>query len=291
MDHRLKAVVGLIRLTMEEWRRQKPELIGAAIAFYIMFSLGPLLFIIIEIVGFIFGKAVAESQIVHEIHTMVGERLADVIRLIIVNAGTPPTQRITMIISFPMVAFGSTMVFYQIKNALDYIWGVEKTNGGAGLMIRNYLSSFLMVLFVGAILFFLVVKSFVLTQLGIFLFSRFPYHALIMQTIDFIVTFGVITFLFAMIYKKLTEPRIRWSDEWIGAGVTSLLFTFAQFLLNLYYSRIDIGSAFGAIGSFTLILIWVYYSSLVFLLGAVFTKVYAREYGSFHEASGGLETR
>ena len=148
-----------------------------------------------------------------------------------------------------------------------------------------------MVLFVGSILFFLVLKSYILTQLGIFLFSRFPYHALIMQFMDFILTFAVITFLFAMIYKKLTEPTIRWSDEWIGAAVTSLLFTVAQFLLNLYYSRIDIGSAFGAIGSFTLLLIWVYYSSLVFLLGAVFTKVYAREYGSFNEASGGLETR
>lgn len=276
----LRTAARLAKLTYQEWRTSKPELIGAAIAFYIIFSLGPLLFIIIEIVGLIFGKSVAESQILHEIRALVGEQLAEIVALIITNAETPPTQKLTTLISIPMVLFGSTMVFFQIKNALNYIWGATVYSGGVFGLVRNYLSTFVMVIFLGGLLLFLVIKSFILAMLGHYLFQSFPYRAALMQGFDVFITFFLITFLFAMIYKKLTEPKIRWSDEWIGASVTSLLFTFSQFLINFYFSRIDIGSTFGAVGSLTLLLIWVYYSSLVFLFGAVFTKVYASEYGS-----------
>lgn len=284
MTSRLKSLVAIARMTYREFRANRPELIGAGIAFYVLFSLGPLLFIVVEIAGLIFGKAVAESQIIYEIQTLVGDQLADVIRLIIENAESPPTQTLTVIISVPMVLYGATMVFYQIKNALDYIWGAPDSGSKGMLRVAaNYVSSFLMVLFAGGILLFLIVKSFVLAMLSQFISARFPFEAFFMQSLDVILTFVIITFLFAMVYKKLTEPEIAWSDEWIGASVTSLLFTIAQYLLSIYYSKVDIASAYGAIGSFTLLVIWVYYSSLVFLLGAVFTKVYARERGSFRE--------
>jgi len=285
-NEEIDSVRNLIRLTYVEWREQKPELIGAAIAFYIVFSLGPILVIVIEIAGLIFGKAVAESQIIHEFDSIVGPKLAQVIKVIIVNAETPPRQTVTMIVSVPLVILGSAMIFFQLKNALNYIWGVKTAgNGGVLGLVGNYISSFIMVLFLGALLFTLIVKSFALTLVGEFIESYVPFPLIVLSLLDSVFTFFVITLLFAMIYKILTEPKIRWSDEWIGAAVTSLLFTASQFLIGLYFSKIDIGSAFGAIGSFTLLLIWVYYSSIVFLLGAVFTKVYAREYGSFHVES------
>lgn len=279
----LTAALRLTCLTAHEWRSCRPELIGAAIAFYIIFSLGPLLFIVIEIVGLIFGKAVAEGQIIHEIRALVGDQLAEIVRLIITNAETPPQRMMTTVISVPMVFFGSTMVFYQIKNALNYIWGVPVYNNGIIRLVRNYLSTFIMVVFLGGVLLFLVIKSFALSMLGSFLYKSIPYRATLLQGTDIFVTFILITFLFAMIYRKLTEIDIRWSDEWTGAAVTSLLLTVSQFLINGYFKKIDIGSTYGAVGSLTLLLIWVYYSSLVFLFGAVFTKVYAREYGSLRK--------
>ena len=283
MVRKIKVIAELVGMTYREWREQKPELIGAAIAFYIIFSLGPILVIIVEAAGLIFGKAVAEGQIVHEFKTMVGENFAEVIQAIIVNAETPPAQTITMIISIPMILFGSTMIFFQLKNALNYIWGYKSISGSFGKLARNYISSFVMVLFLGGLLLTLILKSFVLTLLAVFLKRIIPFPMLLLSILDWFVTFAVITFLFAMIYKILTEPEIRWSDEWIGAAVTSLLLMVSQYFIGVYFRKIDIGSALGAIGSFTLLLIWVYYSSLVFLLGAVFTKVYAREYGSLHE--------
>ncbi len=281
---RLTAFFRLLKITFREWRQRRPELIGAAIAFYILFSLGPLLYIMVHAAALVFGKAAAQSQLIHEIEIFAGADPAGVVRSILSRSEVHPANRLTAIVSIPMLVFGSAMVFYQLKNALNYIWGVGDCGGeSVWRAVRHYLSSFFMVAFAGLILTLLVMKSIALSVLDAFLAENMPFPPLLFPALDFIVTMIVITFLFAMVYKILTEPRIRWSDEWIGAAVTSALITVSQFFIGKYFSSVRIATTYGAIGSFTILMVWIYWSSLVFLLGAMFTKVYATEYGSFHE--------
>ncbi|MCE5250426.1 YihY/virulence factor BrkB family protein [bacterium] len=266
-----------MRETFIEWYRLKPELIGAAIAFYIIFSLGPILVIVISIVGLIFGDEAVEGQIVQEINNIVGQKAAQVMQILISRAYSPPTQTISTIVSVPLVFFGATMIFFQLKNTLNHIWGIRSKSRNRIIgFLKTYLFSFTMVIILGSLLFLLVVKSLTISLLRE-LFYPFPRYAL--QSLDFIFSLGVLTLLFGMIYDLLPDVKIRVRDIWIGAGVTSLMFSTVQFLIGMYLGYAHIDSAYGAIGSITILLIWIFYSSQIFLLGAVFTKVYACKSG------------
>ena len=280
----LKEVIDLFKDTYIEWRQNKPELMGAALAFYIIFSLGPILVITIWFLGLIFGEQAAEGEIVQQIQHIVGQKLAEGMQEIITRAITPPTKHIATLISIPLVMFGATMIFFQLQNALHFIWEVEhkQHRGITGIMIE-YLLSFPKVLIIGTIFLLLIIKSSALTVLGVFVHEHVPLAGYIIPKLDFLLTLCIITILFAMIYHFLPRTKIHWSNIWIGAGVTSLLFTIGQFIIGLYFSKTDIDSAYGAIGSFTILFIWIFYSSLIFLFGAVFTKIYSRKHGSFHD--------
>jgi len=267
----------LFRDTFVEWYKLKPELIGAAIAFYIIFSLGPILVIVISLVGLIFGDRAVEGQIVQEIHNIVGQKPAEVMEVLIRRAYSPPTQTISAIVSVPLVLFGATMIFFQLKNTLNVIWGIRTRSRSRIIgFLRTYMFSFIMVIILGLLLFLFVVKSFTISLLTE-LFNPFPRYAV--QILDFIFSFGIITILFGTIYDLLPDVKIKVSDVWVGACVTSLLFNSMQFLIGLYLGHANVDSAYGAVGSITILFIWIYYSSLIFLLGAVFTKVYACKSG------------
>ncbi|MBN1291336.1 MAG: YihY/virulence factor BrkB family protein [Candidatus Latescibacteria bacterium] len=277
-----KNITGIIKETFSEWRQQKPELIGAAIAFYVIFSLGPILVITIRIVGIIFGEKAAEGQIVLQIQHIVGQQPAEIIESIIELAYSPPSSYFVTIFSFPLVLIGATMIFFQIRNALHLIWGIEhSTEKGVIRLLKNYLFSFSLVIFMGIMVILLIVKSSSFAVLSELLSDFIPFHGYILQILDMIMSFLIITLLFTMIYKLLPDLKIYWSDVIVGASVTTLLLSVAQIILRLYIGHVDIGSAYGAIGSFTVLFVWVFYSSVVFLLGAVFTKVYAHKFGSF----------
>jgi membrane protein len=275
----LKEVIDLFRDTYIEWRLNKPELMGAALSFYIIFSLGPILVITIWFLSLIFGEQAAEGEIVQQIQHIVGQKPAEGIQEIITMAIAPPTKYIATLISFPLVMFGATMIFFQLQNALHFIWEVEhvRRSGIIGMIIE-YLSSFPKVLIVGTVFLLLIIKSSTLTVLRIFVQEHVPLAGNIIPKLDFLLTLGIITILFAMIYHFLPKTKIHWSDIWIGAGVTSLLFTLGQFFIGLYFTKTEIDSAYGAIGSFTILFIWIFYSSLIFLFGAVFTKIYSRKH-------------
>jgi len=283
MTEHLKQIGSLLRQTFIEWVQLKPALIGAALAFSIIFSLGPILVITIGIVGEFYGEKVAEGQIVHEVNTIAGPKPAQVMRLLIKKTFSPPSSRIATVLSFPLVAFGAGMFFFQLKRTLNIIWGASPGDQHfLKRFFKSYLLSFLMVVSLGLLLYILVIKSLTLAMLRDLIQYYTPIPRYIIQTVDFIVTFGVITILFGLIYDFLPNVRIKISEVWTGAGVTSLLFTSTQYLTGLYIIHTNIDTAYGAIGSITVIFIWIFYSSLIFLFGAVFTKVFAYRHGRPH---------
>lgn len=275
---KIKKVGYLFRETAKIFAKNNPLLLSAAISFYVILSLGPILAIIIFTVGLIFGQRAVEGEIVESIRNFVGQQPAEVIQTIIKKAYEIPSKTLTILSSVPLLFFGGTMIFYQIRNALNIIWEVEnKKTEGLKNRIKNYGFSFIMLLVVGFILVILILKSPLINLFEDFLKQYTNIPSGLVDIIDFLINFITITFLFAMIYIFLTDASIRFPDVLIGAAVTSFLFTIVQFFIGINFEKTNIGSAIGAIGSFTILFLWVFYSSLVFLFGASFTFVYVKK--------------
>lgn len=269
----------LLKESVNIWSKKNPYLIGGSIAFYVIFSTAPLFVIILLISGIIYGRSAAEGQIVSEFSKIVGRDAALIIQDIIAKASSPPKRLITLIISVPMVLLGSSMIFYQIRHALNILWDIKEEDG-IKEMAKDYFLSFIMVIIAGGVVFLLVLKMPALYLLRDYLEEVLSFPGKYIRIIDGIFTFLVLVILVAMIYKVLPRADIEWKDVWVGSLLTSFLFTVAVILINLYVSSTGVDSAYGAVGAGTILLIWIYYSSLVFLLGAAFTKVYASRYGS-----------
>lgn len=279
-------VTRFARSFYRELKSSRPELVSAAISFYVIFSLGPVLFITIRVLSFFLGERAVEGEIVRQTQHLVGAAPAQVMQDIIASAIARPSSNIATIISIPLVILGGTMIFFQLKNALHFIWDLEhhRRRGILGLLIE-YLYTIPKISIVGLFFFLLIQKSSVLTLFRVLLQDNSAHAGLVIQVLDFTATFVIITMLFAVIYRVVPNVNIGWTDLWVGAGATSLLFTLGQVLIGLYIATTDVGSAYGAIGSITILFIWIYYSSLAFLLGAVFTKVYARRRGSLRQTA------
>lgn len=276
----LSEFYALLKEAFKIWNEKNPYLIGGSIAFYVIFSIAPLFAIILLMSGFLFGQNAAEGQIVREISNIIGSEAAEIVEDIIEKASSPPTRFFTTIISIPMVVLGSSMVFYQIRHALNYLWDLDNRNvGGVKEVARDYLFSFMMVIIAGGIVLLLVLKMPLLFLLRDYLNDALPFPGTVFKILDAVITFCIMVLLMAMMYKLLPQVDIEWKDVWVGSIVTSFLFTTAMVLINLYVSSTGVDSAYGAIGAGTILLIWIYYSSLTFLLGAAFTKAYASRYG------------
>ena len=282
----LRIVWKLLSATYMKWSEDHAQGLGAALAFYTVFSLAPLLLIVIAIAGLVFGQEAAEGQIIGQIQGLVGEESAKAIQGILENVRKPATGLIATALAIITLLFGATGVFAQLQEALNTIWGVENKSGlGILQILRNRFLSFMTVLGSGFLLLASLVLSAGLAAIGQRLEYLLPGPEPFIQAINFLVSFGVITVLFAMIYKMLPDVSIQWSDVWIGAGMTSLLFTIGKFLIGLYLGKSDVGVVYGAAGSLIIILLWVYYAAQIFLLGAEFTAVYANSHGSRLETS------
>ncbi len=277
----LKVVWGLLKETFSEWNQDKAERMAAALAYYTMFSLAPLLIIVIAIAGSVFGQAAARGEIVGQIQGLVGKDGAQLIQAAIQNANKPHTGTIASIISVVVLLFGASWVFAGLQDALNTIWEVQP-KPGRGLIgaIRAKFLSFGMILGIGFLLLVSLVLGAALSAVVHFVGNLLPGFDFLWQLLNFILSFVVITLLFGMIYKVLPDVKITWSDVWIGAAITSLLFTIGKFLLGLYLGNGSFGSAYGAASSLVILLAWVYYSAQILFFGAEFTKVYAKRYGS-----------
>ena len=282
----LRAVLALLKETFSEWYGDNAPRLGAALAYYTVFSLSPLLIIVIAFAGLVFGREAAQGQIVAQMQGLIGEESARAIQAMIESARKPSSGIIATVIGILTLLVGATGVFGELHDALNTIWEV-KPKSGLGLMaiIRDRFLSFAMVLGIGFLLLVSLAVSAGLAALGKFMDGMLPGAIYIGEIVNFIISFGVIMLLFAMVYRILPDIEIAWSDVWIGAAFTSLLFTIGKFLIGLYLGRSSVASAYGAASSLAIILIWVYYSAQIFLFGAEFTQVYAKKYGS-HSVAG-----
>jgi membrane protein len=271
----------LIKMSIVSWRRDHASSMGGALAYYTLFSIAPVLIIVIAVTGFFFGPEAARGEIVTQLRGLLGDDGAAAVQGLIESASEPEEGLFATITGVLLLLLGATTVFAELQSDLDRIWRAEtKPISGWWAFLRARLLSFGMVLVLAFLLLVSLVLSAALAALGNWWSGWFEGWAVLLEIINFVVSLAITTGLFALIYKFLPRAEIAWRDVWIGAAVTALLFAIGKFLIGLYIGRSGIASGFGAAGSFVVLLVWVYYSTQIFLLGAEFTWVYAHEYGS-----------
>ncbi len=275
----------LLRQTFHDWSEDKASQLAAALAYYTTFSLAPLLILVIAIVGLVGGQQAARTQIMTQVQALLGPQGRQFVQGMIENASQPRTGITATVIGIVTLLFGALGVFTDLQSSLNTIWDVQpKPAQGFWDGIKRFfvdrLLSFAMVLGIGFLLLASLVISAVLSAIGGFIGNTWPLGNLWPQVINFLISFIVITLLFAMIFKFLPEVHIAWKDVWLGAAVTSLLFSLGKFAIGFYLGRSRVVSTFGGAGSLAIMLLWIYYSAQILFLGAEFTQVYANRYGS-----------
>lgn len=274
-----KSLWSLLKDTASEWVEDKAPRLGAALAYYTIFAIAPLLVIVIAVAGFVFGRQAAQGQIQEQIQGVVGEQGAKAIEAMVAGANKPAEGILATVLGVAMLLFGAMGLFGQLQDALNTVWEVEPKPGrGLWELIRDRLLSFTMVLGTAFLLLVSLAVSAALTALGS-LMGAFGTSA-VGQVVNVVISLVVITALFAMIFKFLPDAKIAWRDVWLGAAVTAVLFTAGKFLLGLYLGHSSVTTSYGPAGSFALLLIWIYYSAQIFLFGAELTKEYADRFGS-----------
>lgn len=272
---------GVIKAAVSGWVDDYAQSMGAALAYYTMFSIAPLLLIVISIAGLVFGDEAARGEIVSQLEGMLGAPGALAVQGLLESVREPSESVTATIFGVVLLLIGATSVFGELQDALDRIWRAPVRAGRSGLwvLIRARLLSFGMILGIGFLLMVSLVASAALAALQKWWGPVFGDWA-VASSIEVALSFLVITVVFAMIYKIVPRVRIDWKDVWIGAATTSLLFTVGKFLIGVYIGRTAIASGFGAAASLVVVLVWVYYSAQIVLLGAEFTRAYAHKFGS-----------
>lgn len=267
--------------TFKQFNEDKAPRLAAALAYFTIFSIAPLLIIVIAIAGAVFGREAAQGQVMDQVQGMVGETGGQVIEDMLQNANQNDGGTFATIVSVVTLVLGASGVFLQLQDALNTIWGVMP-NPRAGIMhmIKSRILSFSLVVGVGFLLLVSLVISAALAAFDQFLNNAFPGGGVILQLINLGISIVVITLMFAVIFKYLPDVEISWNDVWIGALTTAILFNIGKFAIGLYIGNSSVASVYGAAGSLVVLLIWIYYSSLILFFGAEFTQVYARRYGS-----------
>lgn len=276
----MQAILALFKQAFIQWRQDNAHRIGAALAYYALFSIAPLLLVAVAIAGLMFGRQAAEGQIVAQIESVIGYDGARAIETMINSARKPAAGITAAIVGTALLLLGTSGVFSELQDALNRIWDVTVPQRSLLRSIKDRFLSFAMVLGIGFLLLVSLVVSAAIAAAGSFLAVRFPGSKYLLQMSNFILAFGVTTVLIAMIYKILPETRIHWRDVWMGATVASLLLTIGKSVLGLYLAKSGVTSAYGAAGSLVVILIWFYWSAQILLYGAEFAEVYSRRQGT-----------
>jgi len=277
-----RVLFDVLKETYREWSEDQAARLAAALAYYTAFSIAPLLLLLITIAAFAFGREAAQGQVYGQLEGLLGPDAAAAIEEgIASSAQDTGAGVISAIIGLLTLIWSASAVFSQLQDALNTIWEV-KADPKAGIVktVTRRFTSMTMVLGIGFLMAVSLALSAGLSAVGAFFNNLLPGGAIIWQIVNIVVSFGVIALLFAAIYKVLPDVTISWSDVWIGAGFTALLFTVGKLLIGLYLGHASVGSTFGAAGSLLVFLVWVYYSAQILFFGAEFTQVYARRYGS-----------
>jgi len=272
----------LLKDAASDWVDDGAMRLSSSLAYYAIFSLAPLLVIVISIAGLVFDENSARSQLSQEIANLAGKGAGEAIQSAVqLNAAQKSASIFATFLGTALLLFGASTVFAELKSALNMLWGVVVKPGRPFFtIIHDRFFSFLIVLAIGFLLLVSLIISVLLGALGFYMSSRFQLPPSIWKTWDFVISFTVVTGLFAMIFKLLPNVLIRWSDVWLGAVTTSLLFTLGKFVIGYYLATSSIASSFGAAGSVVIVLAWIYYSACILFFGAEITKGYARKYGS-----------
>ncbi|HEY9829314.1 MAG TPA: YihY/virulence factor BrkB family protein [Stenomitos sp.] len=276
-----KVIVELLKETFQEWQEDKASRLAAALAYYTAFSIAPLIIIAIAIAAVVFGEEAARGGIDDQLRGLLGQQGAAAVQDMIKNSNKPAEGTMATLISVVLLLFGASGVFGQLQDSLNTIWEVAP-KPGRGIMgfIKDRFLSFSMVLGIGFLLLVSLILSAVLAGLNNVLGGMMPGLSFLWGILNFLISFGVITLLFALIYRVLPDAKIAWGDVWFGAIITALLFTIGKTLIGLYLGNSSVGSTYGAAGSFVVLLLWVNYSAQILFFGAEFTQVYANKYGS-----------
>jgi membrane protein len=271
---------GLLKDTGRSWLDDKVPRLAAALAFYTILSAAPLLVIVLGIAGLVFRQSQdVQQHIVDQFGTLIGEEGGKAIQAMLEHASPLGSSITAMVVGAVMLLVGASGVFAELQDALNTIWGVAPKPGrGILATVRDRFLSLAMVFGTGFLLLVTLVLSTALTALT--RFAGLADVAVVGQVVNFLVSFVVVTLLFAMIYKFLPDVKITWRDVWIGAVATAFLFVVGKVLIGLYLGNASVGSAYGAAGSLVVFVVWVYYSGMILFLGAEFTKVYANRFGS-----------
>ena len=278
----LKAFFELVKETFKEWNQDRVPLLAAALAYYTAFSLAPLIIIVVVIMGIVFSESEVQNQMIDQVDSLVGSDAAGVLESMVENMAASDQGFLSSLFGFGALLVGALGIFNNLQTTLDIIWDVDhvKREGGVRRFVKDKLLSFGMILIIGLLLLVSLVLSTVLSFMHGYLIDILAGYTILLRLGNELIAFAITTLLFMTIYKILPHAEIQWRDVWIGAAVTALLFTLGRVGLSLYLSNSAPASAYGAAGSFVLILLWVYYSAQIILLGAEFTQVFARRYGS-----------
>jgi membrane protein len=270
----------LIRETVTAFIDDEALTRGAAIAFYTVISIGPVLFIVVAIAGLVFGEDASRGAISNELGSLMGQQSADLLQTAIESAARRSTGILAAAIGIATLVITASGVFTEMQQTLNVIWRAEMRGTTVSRLIRARAVSLGLVGALGFLLLVSLVISTLLSALGSYINAYMPSGNLILQTLTFLLSFGLIALLFGAIYKVVPDRKIEWRDVMTGAVVTAFLFTVGKSLISLYIGSSTIASSYGAAGSLIVVLLWIYYSAQIFLLGAEFTKVYASHRGS-----------
>ena len=278
----------LARETMSSWSDDYAASMGAALAYYTMFSIAPLLLIVISLAGLFFGEQAARGEILDQLEGLMGVEGAHAVQALLASVNEPKAGILATLFGVGALVIGATTVIGELQNALDRIWRAPRRTdqGGIAKWIHSRLTSLGMIMGIGFLLMVSLLASAALAAVQRW-FGRWIALGGLASAVDFVVSFGFITVAFAMIYKLVPRVRVEWRDVWIGAVVTSLLFTVGKMAIGLYIGRSAVASTFGAAASLVAMVVWVYWSAQIFLLGAEFTWVYARRCGSLRGRAEG----
>ena len=276
-----KNIFALIKQTLTAWQTDKASRLAAALAYYAIFSLAPLLMIVIAIIALVFGERAARNEIAGQLQALVGPDAAGMIQTMIANLNNRTSGILATIIGTLTIVLGASGLFGQLQSALDTIWHVPPPEKGNFVkVLKEWLMHFAMVLGVGALLLLSLLSGIAATAI-----TNYFNVGNILHIVNISTSLFLTTLLFAIIYKALPTVKIAWWDVWIGATVTAILFTLGKLLIDVYMANSSIGSAYGAAGSLVVLLVWVYYSAQIFLLGAEFTHAYTQIFGSMRETN------
>ena len=278
-----RSIWRLLKETVDEWQQDKVDRMAAALAYYTLFSIAPLLVIAVAVAGAVFGQEAARGKVVTQIQGLLGKAGAEVVQTALANTQNPQAGNgiVPTLISTLVLIFGASGVFVQLQDSLNAVWNVEvSSKAGVKAVVRKRIFSFAMVITIGFILMISLVVSAGLAALSTFTNQLFPALASLWRLLNLVISLGTFTFLFALIYKYIPDIKIAWRDVLVGAAFTSVLFSIGKELLGLYLGNGAFGSTYGAAGSLVTVLAWIYYSVQIMLFGAEFTQVYTRKYGS-----------